>query len=225
MQSDTESTHSGQSDTRMSGSGTRLIHFKLAFAGEVNINAFCIEAFYPHRYLSVLEKVGTNPHIHVQGTTDYSATRIKQLQDKHITSVHPFKKLAFKRHIIRNCKKDVTEKGFQYLCKQPEPSIVCSYGFTPEEIAELHALSNTHVAELKTKYAEPLDMVTPCLPPEVYHHKLIRAAGLYYAEAEKQRPPQLKQLIINYMSIKSQKHKDEPWSGPVFDYTLRTLEL
>jgi len=180
---------------------SRLIHFKCPYDPSIEWKDVC-EAIFTGDYLCVIEKVGTNSHLHLQGETVYSQKTVESKQSELINKIHYIRKLDPKKHICRTSHGEVSERGYQYICKEDLVKVVSSRGFTDDDIAALHAASEEHVQELKCGYKRKLDEVDYSGDAEDYHLKLALAFCDYYHEEKRNCPPQAGALVLNYINQK-----------------------
>lgn len=147
----------------------RLYHLKVTYCGKIGPEGFTKYAqkiFLPDRPCLVQrEHVRTNAHVHMQGWTIKSDVAILKIRSD-MASEHSLV-LAWKEDRIKNpdlkegCPRPsstkkagtVTDRGFQYMCKENRPPIYVQC-FTQEELNDMHANSNGVVEDLKMKTAD-----------------------------------------------------------------------
>jgi len=177
-----------------------LIHFKVETCRTVDPEEVAEELFGDNQHLVVLHKgKHENPHWHFQGYTSTTPGGVKE----HLVALaagHSKKIASPKSRPVKRMVKEVTDVGFQYMMKEGVDSVVVSQGFTPEELEELHAKSEEHVASLKNQLYEYLEAhLTIDDVPKTVHGKARQLAMKYYLEAEKMPPPNLQKLVLWHM--------------------------
>jgi len=194
----------------------RMIHFKCPYDQNIEWDSVCGKLF-TGRYLCVMEKAGTNTHLHIQGETFLSEKRVEAIQSEFINKVHHLRAINPKCHICRTSHGDVDESGFQYMCKENLVKVVTQSGFSQEDIDALHQKSEEHVEELKSGYKRSLDEIEYSGNPDKYHKDLSRAFVRYYRTAKKNCPPQSHSLLLNYMNQK------DPCPTELEDYVVTKI--
>jgi len=178
-------------------------HTKLTFCSTVKVADLCKMLFGQNKCLAVLEKATTNPHIHIQGLTDMSESYYNE-KFRLATQEHWMRHNGEKHNPVKHSKKDINEKGFQYMCKEGPPAVLFQQGFLPGEIEELHKLSDQHVDQLKHGLKRKLHEVdiTDMSPEQV--HTEYRVQGIdYYLHEDKMPPPNFQKHILWAMATKT----------------------
>jgi len=140
----------------------RLVHFKCEFDPTWDWKSIANTLFIPDaKILVVGEKFNKNKHVHLQGYTwDAARTfanRLNELAKSHCsrdpTSLYYRGPKTRPTSQGRNTVDDI---GFQYMSKEPlsAHNPIYSNGFTPEELAELHATSTAVVEKKKHEMIE-----------------------------------------------------------------------
>lgn len=102
-----------------------------------------------------------------------------------------------KHNPVKHSKKEINEKGFQYMCKEGPPAVLFQQGFLPGEIEELHKLSDQHVDQLKHGLKRKLHEIDITgLDPAETHRRYRKGAMDYYRHEGKMGPPNLQKLIV-----------------------------
>jgi len=118
---------------------------------EAKFESICAQLFQGD-YL-VVKEYRPKEHYHFQGTTIYSDSAFEKMQQELITKEHRFRKERPGARLCVNSKKEVNEKGFQYMCKQKDCMIVAT-NLTDDVISKLQEASDLHVEALKNELKE-----------------------------------------------------------------------
>jgi len=118
---------------------------------EAKFESICGQLFQGD-YL-VVKEYRPKEHYHFQGTTIYSDSAFEKMQQELITKQHRFRKERPGARLCVNSKKEVNEKGFQYMCKQKDCMIVAT-NLTDDVISKLQEASDLHVETLKNELKE-----------------------------------------------------------------------
>jgi len=132
-----------------------LVHFTVnPYDSNLDYSEICKSLFGPSRCLAMLEhtkkgKVG--PHVHIQGETELSQRTVDDKISELITKVHYKRKMDGNENarVCKRVKRDVTEEGFQYMCKDDKSTILFSQGFTDADFLELADKSELHNQKIK----------------------------------------------------------------------------
>lgn len=141
---------------------TGLIHFKVETCASIDPVGIAQTVFGKRRHLVVLHKgKNENPHWHFQGELDCLPAKYEETL-KNMAEGHSKKIANPKSRPVKRAKKSVDDLGFQYMMKEPEPHVVCSEGFSQEELDNLHWMSESYVDQCKNQLyyymAEKLEM-------------------------------------------------------------------
>jgi len=154
----------------------------------------------------------TKEHCHVQG---YSSLSENQLAVKAREILKPFVPTGISRPLAHK-QGDVTELGFQYMCKEYPPKILYQNQIGDDEIAALADASKLLRAEkkgalgqvLRALALDPKTGLRPC------YMAYTTTAIKYYKEQDKMPPPNLKAMIKNYLY---ELDADPLWIMAVFE--------
>jgi len=108
--------------------------------------------------LCVAEKLDENAHVHIQGQSVLSDNAFKEVTAKW-KDTHWYLKDHPGAHPWKVCKHEIDEKGYQYMSKEGRAPLY-SNGFSDDQLAELKAASDAHVAELKSGMRDYLHTIT-----------------------------------------------------------------
>jgi len=139
-----------------STAGVAFEHFKASHDPAWDYEKICKDMFREdEKYLCVLEKVSTNPHVHFQGTPR-DPPKVQDRKRKALAETHYKRALQPLCHPIKKAKRAVDEIGFQYINKAivAPQYILARNGFTDQELADLQAKSKDHVNQLKYSVTE-----------------------------------------------------------------------
>lgn len=120
---------------------------------ELQFPDICKEIFSGD-YLCVKE-YKPSEHYHFQGMSTLSPAQLAEIQQTKITHHHRYRKEFPNCRLVKNSRKDITDKGFQYMCKY-ENSKVLATTFTEDQIKALRVASDLHVEQLKNGLREHL---------------------------------------------------------------------
>lgn len=183
-------------------------HTKVTHCSTLNYAEICKAVFGQNKCLAVMEKATTNPHVHIQGITDMSETYYNE-KFRLLTQSHWQRQTPEKHNPVKHSKKEINEKGFQYMCKEGPPNVLFQQGFLPGEIEELHTLSDAHVDQLKHGLKRKLHEidVADLEPSKV--HAMYRQKGIeYYLHEDKMPPPNFQKHVLWAMATKSPPSED-----------------
>jgi len=151
---------------------SRLYHVKIPFCPYINWSNLAGKIFEPEpaKCLVMAENLNkATGHVHMQGYTKRSVRALKKIREdvhdahslmvefKRKRAADPAYAKAHKRlKLSTELKKEPTELGFQYVCKEVNVPLY-SQGFTPEELADLHENSNMCVKAKKQAVADILE--------------------------------------------------------------------
>lgn len=176
-----------------------LIHFKCETCVSIDPKGIAENLFGENQHLVVLHKgKNENPHWHFQGQLAVSKAEyekvVKKMADGHSKKIAKPKSRPVKRALG-----NITDTGYQYMMKEDPPVVVCSRGFTEEELEELHEKSSEHVdelkAELRTVFQDKMDF-TYVVPSKELHLQARIHGFDYYADKEKLPPPNFQRLVL-----------------------------
>lgn len=186
---------------------SRLYHIKIMWCPWINWEVLAKKIYEPEKQCLVMAEHlnKSTGHVHMQGWTtrsDRSLAKIRQdVHSKHSLFIEFKRKKAVaierglkfekNRIVISSVKAgDATARGFQYQCKEVNVPLY-SQGFTPEELAELHANHNAFIQTKKRKVHEILETAFAeqklTFPPDVAAlpermSKLVKDARFIVAE-------------------------------------------
>jgi len=135
-----------------------LYHFKIKYDQTWDYKKICDRFFEKSKpYLCNIEHLNEpNTHVHFQGWSTSSHNTMKARITRLVKKHHL-------RKFDKNCRpssmkdSDVTERGFQYMCKEVKLDYVLARNmFTDEEILQLKAQSVEHVKKLKTSVRDKI---------------------------------------------------------------------
>jgi len=151
---------------------SRLYHVKIQYCPYIKWSNLAGKIFEPEpaKCLVMAENLSKSTgHVHMQGYTKRSDRALKKIREdihsghslmaefKRKRVADPAYARAHKRiQLSSELKKEPTETGFQYICKEVNVPLY-SQGFTPEELADLHENSNIHVKAKKQAVADILE--------------------------------------------------------------------
>lgn len=173
------------------GISYRLEHFKVTHDQTWDYKEIADKMFDGPKVLVQYEKWSSKPHVHYQGYTSYAPRTFENMKNE-LAAKHYTREKTKGSRPVKSVRKEVTEKGFQYLMKEghaPE----YSRGFTPDELDELAKQSVEYVKELKIgmtkwmheKWLELEGERAITMSPEDGHVKLCLLANEYYNETGK----------------------------------------
>lgn len=155
-------------------------HLKVAWADEWYTNgdyeAYARELFtFDRKVLVVREKESSKskkPHVHMQGFqkgTDKDFERVvAKMKSNHPEVIYAREKTPdITPRPISEKKREVTDKGFQYIMKEKQVPIVNNL-FTQEELDELHEASTEHVVCMKCRVKDVLGEYLDENPPPTF---------------------------------------------------------
>lgn len=140
-----------------------------------------------------------NPHWHFQGTsllTDRDiSTLFAGIRSQHTKLLsHP------KSHPLKRKREDPTEDGFQYMMKEGLKSVVCSRGFSKEDLEALHEASMEHVSALKAELYTFLSEKRIKFSCASLYHKDCRFTAIqFYDGQDRMPPPNFQKLVLFHM--------------------------
>lgn len=174
-------------------------HSKIEYDPRVNWKEVCAKLFEDrYKYLCVAEKLDVNAHVHLQGFTCMGDKEWDKLC-RDLLADH-YKLQDPKARPIRHSRKEVTDKGFQYMCKEDpfgNKNILARNLFTDGELLELYEKSEEHVKELKEGLRDYLFQKVPLDEDPAKLHAEYRLAGIdYYLEQDKMPPPNFQKHIL-----------------------------
>ena len=151
---------------------SRLYHVKVTYCPYINWSNLAGKIFEPEpaKCLVMAENLNkATGHVHMQGYTKRSERALKKIREdvhsghslmaefKRKRAADPAYAAKHKRiQLSSELKREPTEKGFQYVCKEVNVPLY-SQGFTPEELADLHENSNVHNKQKKQAVADILE--------------------------------------------------------------------
>lgn len=176
-----------------------LAHFKCETCVSIDPKGVAENLFGENRYLVVLHKgKNENPHWHFQGELAVSNAQYA-LVIKRMALGHSKKIAKPNSRPVKRAKNNITEVGYQYMMKEDPAVVVCSRGFTEEELEELHEKSTEHVdelkAELRSVFQEKMDF-TVVVPSKDLHLQARIHGFEHYADKEKLPPPNFQRLVL-----------------------------
>lgn len=184
---------------------TNLVHFKATKCNSIDPEKVCTDIFSKnHRYMCVAhpkskKKQAGEPHWHFQGVSSLSEKEL----DGYITAMsvgHAKRSMDPKSRPIKRVKKDVDEKGYQYMIRHGVESVVVSHMFTGEELAALVEASDDYVQEMKDDCLNHLDKYLSFTGTPERIHKAARLHAIkFYKEQDKLWPPNIQKLILYWM--------------------------
>lgn len=187
----------------------RYVHFVVKpYDPSIDYESICKALFCTNRCLAMMEKKGGD-HLHVQGECSLPDKEIdiylkNNVIVKHYRTIQAIE--AGDPSLPRPCKrvrKEVTEKGFQYMSKDvPQSVLVYKQVFTDDDIQDLYEKSEAHRAELQSKLGEYLS--ANCVrgageSPRNLHKRLCGLAIRYYLDQDKMQPPNIKLLVRHFL--------------------------
>lgn len=202
----------------------RLIHFKCNYDPKFNYEKIATSFFGDEQCLIVAEKLSTNAHVHFQGYTNKTDRQIEDsitaLARGHFEVKHYNEELKrwndnekkgkkpVRPRPVKMVRKEVDEKGFQYLCKEDRPPLFFR-GFTPEQLSDLKKASDEHVEHLKSGLKDHLHSIKYDSQPE-RAFKRMRLDALEYYEKEEKRPRPAFQKDVLW-TMWSHPQRDDAW--------------
>jgi hypothetical protein len=125
-------------------------HLKIKYDPAWDWEELCKNLFMPEeKYSAVAEHVSSNAHVHLQGTTRLSPMQFKYVKTKWAQTRWE-KKLKPSARPFSEAKREVNEKGFQYIMKEGKNEQIFARNlFTDEELEELKNQSVAYRANLK----------------------------------------------------------------------------
>jgi len=143
----------------------------------------------------VVKEYRPKEHYHFQGMTEYSDSMFEKTQQALITKRHRYRKERPGTRLCVNSKKEVNEKGFQYMCKQKDCKILATT-LTEDAISKLQEASDLHVENLKNELKE---YVYPKIDPD--WRDLLRGGreGGRQTELLKEMVTKVKSHIVDFM--------------------------
>jgi len=160
---------------------------------EAKFQAIC-GVLFQGDYL-VVKEYRPKEHYHFQGMTDLADSTFEKLQQAHITKQHRFRYERPGCRLCVNSKKEVNEKGFQYMCKQKDCMILAT-NLSDDAISKLQEASDAHVETLKNELKE---YVYPLIEPD--WRDLLRGGreGGRHTELLKLMLAKVKSHIVDFM--------------------------
>jgi len=155
----------------------------------------------------------TKEHCHVQG---YSSLSENQLAVKAREILKPFVPTGISRPLAHK-QGDVTELGFQYMCKEYPPKILYQSQICDDEIEALADASKLLRAEKKGALGQVLRALAldPGMGARPCYLAMLGVAIKYYNDQDKMPPPNLKLLV---KSALYKLDSDNPsWLTTVFE--------
>lgn len=173
-----------------------LRHFKVCYDSSLDYQRICEDVFDRELpALAVLEKVHSNAHVHIQGTTTLSDKAFDKALDDWSES-HFKRRLKSGARPVKQTRGVVDKIGFQYMCKEASPTVLYKQHITDDEIAEMHHASDEHVVEMKNSLKRKLHELDQELSPQALH-RVYRLEGLaFYAADDKMPPPNFQKLVL-----------------------------
>ncbi|AXH77986.1 MAG: putative replicase [Cressdnaviricota sp.] len=187
-----------------------LRHFKCAYDQLLNWNDICAILFGCNKYLVVEEKVTKNPHFHVQGYTNFTDAYFRKQVQKYVTQPHYLGQKGKQpvRHAKSTEQREIDEKGFQYMLKEPWDNVVCDQGFDSQELVDLKHAAHEHWHKCKYSWKEAMDKVPDTYPdiPKMFQ-TLCYATMEHYSSIDKDMPNNVRNRVYNYMSRRDLRYR------------------
>jgi len=139
----------------------QLRHFKATYDQLWDYPAICKNFFLSDMpYLAVREHPTTNAHVHFQG---YSRIGDDSLKKKitRLAKTHHLKKENKHQRPVCMAKREVTDVGFQYMCKDLTRPPLAVNMFTPDDLAEMKAKSTMRIKDIKYKLQDYIAEIAP----------------------------------------------------------------
>lgn len=209
----------------------RLIHFKATYDPSWDYRAKTKEIFGENKCLVQIEKLDSNTHVHFQGMTSLTdrmlEDRINALSNDHY-AVKEYKK-AFEEWAaiegnklkkptrprpVKMARRDVDDKGFQYLMKEGHMPLYQQH-FTVEELNKLAEKSAEHVDELKNGMKEYLHGRHYDAEPARAFKRMRLDALEYYEETDKRPRPAFQKDVL--WAMYQHPARDDAWKEFVAD--------
>jgi len=185
-----------------------LIHWKVNYDPAWDYAELARDLFGTNKCLIVAEKLCTNAHVHIQGYFDGSERRMEQIKaewaDKHYSKQGPpLKNPETGKDInprpIRCARREVTELGFQYMCKEDRPPLF-SRGFTEHELDVLRGKAE----EVKEQYKHGIEDVVHAMELDLgvdanllhMHTKIIHECAKWYQSLKKRPNPGFQKHVV-----------------------------
>lgn len=179
-------------------------HSVICYDPSIDWAAVCAALFQAEKpYLCVAEKLDTNGHVHMQGKTKLSQRDFDKLAKDLLKDHYKFKDP--KARPIHHMRRETTEEGYQYMCKEnpvQTRNILAKNMFTDAELTELWEKSEFHVKELKEGLRKYLYEKVPMEENPAELHAAYRLSGIeYYIEQDKMPPPNFQKHILWAMAL------------------------
>lgn len=185
-------------------------HLKCNYDPAWDYPAIARTLFGHGKCLVVAEKISTNAHVHFQGITDLSHRQFEKAITE-LAATHWEKVLKPSGRPVKRARRDIDEKGFQYLCKEDRPPLY-SQGFTEEELQALRDASDAHVDELKHGLGDHLATFDYPADPQQALTKMRLDALEYYDGQDKRPGPRFQKDVLWIMY----KHKQSSPAWKLF---------
>lgn len=196
-----------------------LVHLKCLYDPTWDYGEIARDLFGPNKCLVVAEKLCTNAHVHFQGYCPHPEGTIEEfisdLANDHFSRKAPkIKNKDTGKEVtprpVKRARREVDEKGFQYMCKEDRPPLY-QQGFTPEEVTELRAKADAVMLQYKKGLQEVVHGLELDLDPNAnllhMHVRIVCECLDWYKSIGKFPPPgfQKKVVFLIYTHPKANK--------------------
>jgi len=178
-----------------------LVHIKCLYDPDWNYGEIARDLFGPNKCLVVAEKLCTNAHVHFQGYCPHPDGTVEEFisdlaNDHFVRKAPKVKNPETGKEIcprpVKRARRDVDEKGFQYMCKEDRPPLYVQ-GFTDQELTDLRANANAVMLQYKKGLEEVVHSLELDLAPDAnllhMHTRILVECADWYKSIGKRPGP------------------------------------